>query len=623
MTSQIHNDILQTSHNNIIKIPYSDNQEESIVETSFQVNGFTIIELNDGKNDYNNLIPLYEEEQNIDYKQQIHLKSKAKTVENYYSNSEDDKVVPGVNCSRCLLGNFISNELLYFKDRKTFIAYLKYCFIYLKKKIFKNHSIYMNNYYDLFKINQSFYNGWKFSFEKTLCKSCFIQLINMEYLISNLKNIICDYDEIPISSPPTQKTVSNFLNNKRKRLISKNKRKKTVSNKENSNIEDKIADNNSQITPIVIPISENGKIKKKKVNSNNGFKKRKMKNLKKRKKNIYNKNVFYDKKNNTLIIYKKNLGKYQSDEDSSNIKSIIYNKKCNSNKDTEEKEKYKIKEKENAKAIKKNTEKLKFVSTIKSDSDSSNKKTAPKDENNIKDINGNKNNLNKNNISKNIDSKNTIIINNINSNKVDEINMNRVGLIQINNNQFENNNFNNYSNEVYNIKNNLKQNNNNILINNLNNNYNNNYFGYLNVSSNLFLNQACLLEDIKNIYIILLNLKKFTSNLFDNIKKEHIDYIFKYKQLININLYNLVEIMKKFNYSTNLLENRINTIKYYISNYQKYNAENKSNFSDLINRINILEKNEYDIKIKYKNIFDYIFNGCYFLTQIVDNIIPI
>ena len=324
-----------------------------------------------------------------------------------------------------------------------------------------------------------------------------------------------------------------------------------------------------------------------------------------------------------MIIYKKNLGKYQSDEDSSTIKSIIYNKKCNSNRDKEEKEKYKIKEKENAKAIKKNTEKLKFVSTIKSDSDSPNKKTAPKDENNIKDINGNKNNLNKNNISKNIDSKNTIIINNINSNKVDEINMNRVGLIQINNNQFENNNFNNYSKEVYNIKNNLKQNNNNILINNLNNNYNNNYFGYSNISSNLFLNQACLLEDIKNIYIILLNLKKFTSNLFDNIKKEHIDYIFKYKQLININLYNLVEIMKKFNYSTNLLENRINTIKYYISNYQKYNSENKSNFSDLINRINILEKNEYDIKIKYKNIFDYIFNGCYFLTQIVDNIIPI
>ena len=620
MTSQTHNDILQTSHSNIIKIPYSDNQEESIVETSFQVNGFTVVELNDGKNDYNNLIPLYEEEQNIDYKQQIHLKSKAKTVENYYSIREDDEIVPGVNCSSCLLGNFISNELLYFKDRKTFIAYLKYCFIYLKKKIFMNHSVYMNNYYDLFKVNQSFYNGWKFTFEKTLCKSCFIRLINMEYLISNLKNIICDYDEIPISAPQVQNKVCNFLNNKRKRIISKNKRKKPIISKENTNIEEKIADNNSQITPIVIPIYENEKIKKKKANSNNAFKKRKLKNFKKRKKSIYNKNVFYDKNNNTLIIYKKNLGKYQSDEDLSIIKSIIDNKKFNSNKEKEEKEK--IKEKENTKTIKKNTEKLKFVSTIKSDSDSSNRRTATKDkqsENNIKDIKGNKNinYLNKNNI----DSKNTIIINNINSNKVEDINMNRVGLIQINNNQFDNNNYNNYSNKDYNIKNNLKHNNNNIFINNLNNNYNNNYFDYANISSNFNLNQALFIKDIQILYIILLNLKKFTSNLFDSIKNGSIDYIFKYKQFINNYLNTLIEIMKRFNYSTSLLEYRISVTKYYIDNFQKYNTE--SNFNDLMTRINILDKNENDIKIKYKYIFDYIINACYLLNQVVDNIIPI
>ena len=630
MTSQTHNDILQTSHSNIIKIPYSDNQEESIVETSFQVNGFTVVELNDGKNDFYNLIPLYEEEQNIDYKQQIHLKSKAKTVENYYSNSEDDEIVPGVNCSRCLLGNFISNELLYFKDRKTFIAYLKYCFIYLKKKIFMNHSIYMNNYYDLFKINQSFYNGWKFSFEKTLCKSCFIQLINMEYLLSNLKNIICDYDEIPISTPQVQKQVSNFLNNKRKRIISKNKRKKPIIKKENKNIEEKIDDNNSQISPIVIPISENEKIKKKRTNSNNAFKKRKLKNLKKRKKSIFNKNVSYDKKNNALIINKKNLGKYQPDEDLLIIKSIIDNKKSSSNKEKEEKEKKK--EKENSKTIKKNGEKLKFVSTIKSESDSSNRKTTQKDkqsENSIKDINGNKNKnyLNKNNFSKNIDSKNTIIINNINSNK-DSINMNRVGLIQINNNQFENNNFNNYSNKDYNIKNNLKQNNNNVLFNNLNNNYNynnNNYFDYSNPSStiNFNLNEAGFPEDIRILCIFLMNLNKFTSTLLNNIKNGSIDYIFKYKQFIINNFNYSIELVKRFNFWTSLLDYKINSIRYYIDNYQKYNTENKSYFNDLMNRINILDKNENEIKTKYRNIFELIIKLCYALNQIVDNIIPI
>ena len=619
MTSQTHNDILQTSHSNIIKIPYSDNQEESIVETSFQVNGFNIVELNEGKNDYNNLSPLYDEEQNIDYKLQIHLKSKAKVVENYYSNSEDE-IVASANCSRCLLGNFISNELLYFKDRKTFIAYLKYCFIFLKKKIFMNHSIYMNNYYDLFKVNQSFYNGWKFSFEKTLCKSCFIQLINMEYLLSNLKNVICDYDGILISTQTIQKQASNFLNNKRKRIISKNKRKKPIIKQENINIEEEaIDDNNSQITPIVIPISEN---EKNKTISNKIFKKRRLKN---RKKNIYNKNVIYDKKNNILLIYKKNIGKYQSDEDSSIIKNIINNnKKSNSNQEIEEKDK--IKEKENNKTKKKNNEKLKFVSTIKNDSDSSNKKTDQKDkqlENSMKEIHGNKN-KNKVNIPKNIDSKSTIIINNINNNKTSDINMNRIGLIQINNNQFENHNFNNYSNKDYNIKNNIKQNNNNILVNNLNNNFNNNnYFDYSNIllSNNLNLNQARFFEDNKNLHNILLNLNIFTVNLFNNIKSGSIENIFIYKQFINFYLNNLIDNIRRFNDSTNLLEYKIKSIEYCLENYQKYNNENKYNFNDLFKRIIILEKNEYEIKLKYKNIYDYLIKLCNILNQIVDNII--
>ena len=199
MTSQIPNNILKSSSNNVIKIPYSDNQEESIRETSMNVNGFTIVELNEENNNFNSLISLYEEDQDIEIKQQIHLKLKAKSIENYYANYKDE-LVSNANCSRCLLGNFLSNELLYFKDRKTFISYLKYCFIYSKKNLFMNHFIYMNNKYDLFKINQSFYNGWKFSIPKTLCKCCFLQIINMEFLIFNIKNIICDYNSSVISN---------------------------------------------------------------------------------------------------------------------------------------------------------------------------------------------------------------------------------------------------------------------------------------------------------------------------------------------------------------------------------------------------------------------------------------
>jgi hypothetical protein len=47
MSSQNHNDIIPTTNNNVIIIPYSDNQEES--DTSIHINGFTIIELDEEK----------------------------------------------------------------------------------------------------------------------------------------------------------------------------------------------------------------------------------------------------------------------------------------------------------------------------------------------------------------------------------------------------------------------------------------------------------------------------------------------------------------------------------------------------------------------------------------------
>ena len=112
-------------------------------------------------------------------------------------------------------------------------------------------------------------------------------------------------------------------------------------------------------------------------------------------------------------------------------------------------------------------------------------------------------------------------------------------------------------------------------------------------------------------------------HLLNNLKNGSIDYIFRYKQFINNNFNYSIEFMKRFNYWASILDYKIKSIRYYIENYQKYNTENKINFNDLMNTINILDKNENDIKIKYKNIFELIIQLCYFLNQIVDNIILI
>jgi len=632
MTSQNHNDLIQTTNNNVIKIPYSDNQEESLIDTSIHINGFTIIELDEQKNDYNYLIQSYEEEQNIGKKEESQLQSKAESVENYYANYQDG-VVPNVNCSKCLLGNFSSNELLYFKDRKTLISYLKYCFLYLKKSLFMNHFIYMNNKYDLFKINQSFYNGWKFAIPKTICKSCFIQMINIEFLIYNLKNIICDYDQGTSTLSWTNKntTTNSLINNKRRR-ISKNKKRKIIKTKENTNINDKLNDINGQITPIVIPISENEKVHKKRRSTNSVFKRRKIKVVKRRNKTKYNENVIYDPKDNVLIINKKSIPNYQCDDDSIIINSIINdNKKFNINKE---------KEKENSKLNKKKEEKLKIFSNNKSETESlSNKKTVKKEKKhehnsteNIKDINGNKNknknnNLNKNNNQKIIDAKSTIIINNINNNKNSEINMNKVGHIQINNNKFENNNLNNYSNKDYAIKNNIKQNNNNILINNLNNNnynYNNNYLNYPNIPiigqiQTINFNSIVqkMSDERQKLEIISQNsiyfTKKIKHNLiFGNIAQNIYD-------INNINpLLNYLEVIKN-----KLKETRIyfiyflDNIKSLIICFQNSDNENNKAYTELIKQVNKLEEYASDVLNNYINITDILINNYKNLRQIV------
>ena len=636
MTSQTHNDLPQISNNNVIKIPYSDNQEESLIDSSIHINGFTIIELDEEKKDYINLIPSYEEDINIGKKQKIHLESRAKNVENYYSVYQDG-VVPNVNCSRCFLSNFTSNDLLYFKDRKALILYLKYCFIYLKRSIFMNHFLYMKNKNELNKINQSFYNGWKFLIPKTICKACFIQLINMEYLFSNIKNIICDYYGTNKISPPPQTKNPHLLNNKRRRVISKNKKKKIPIQKEVIHLDDKSNGINTQITPIVIPIHENVIIqKKKRRNTNNVFKKRKIKNIKKNIKKKYNENIIYDEKNNILIINKKGIRNLQIDEDSLIINKIINDNKKNTTNI----------EKENQNQNNKKDEKLKFISRNKDESDSlTNKKTVKKDKKNEinvnenKDINdnNNKNYSNNNNIPKNIDKKNTIIINNFNNNnsKSDEINMNKVGLIQINNNQFENNNLNNYSNNDFNITNSLKQKNNNILLNNLNNNNNfSNSFNYTNISIikqlffiNSFINPIRLNLDILKLQICLNNLINFAANIKQNIINNNIGNINQYIKIIFIHLAKMDDILNTFNETQFFLDYSINiimtNIRIFQNNLNSSNNNSNYNYNELFSILNNLEDNSKIIKYKYNELFRESMIICNNLKGTIENIVPI
>jgi hypothetical protein len=593
MTSQNHTDTIQVTNSNVIKIPYSDNQEDSLVDTSLHINGFTIIELNEDGKDYTNLIPSYDEDQNIGNKEESQLKAKAEIVENHYSNFKDSKV-PNVNCSKCLLNDFYWNELLYFKDRKTLISYLKYCFVFLKKNLFMNHFIYHNNKYDLFKVNSSFYNGWKFTIPKTICKACFTQMINMEYLLYNLKNIICDYYGDKTSSSNTQKKVASLLNNKRKRI---SRKKKLPQN------EEKPKENNAQINPIVISIPENEKIKKKKNYRNGSFRRRRIKALKKRNqiKSRYNKNIIYDEKNNTLTFDKKILGNFQEEDDSLIIKSIINNnKKTNENKDKDkDKEKEKEKEKVSTRASKKKEEKAKLGLTNKAEIESlSNKKTIKKDKKsenaskeNNKDINENKkiNLLNKNNVQHNNDrnKSNTIIINNINSNKNREVNVNKDGCILINSNQFENNNnLDNYEylNENYIINNNLKQNNNNILINNLNNNnlsqinINNNFNTNYLANATLQLNRLFSFKQnhlnmiLGSIYLCIKRIYDFFLNVNSNIPN-------------NINLFEFFCIFEELNQLKNNYEeicinmiDSINKLKEILGSYRAIYGENTNNY---------------------------------------------
>ena len=150
------------------------------------INGFNIIELNEEK-----CYMLSLEEHTLTKEEILKIKKKAKSIENYYILQSDDSIIKE-NCFICLLNGFSSNELLYFNKKKDLLIYIKYCFYFLQNVLFLDNDTYLKNKYDLEKMNLNYLKGWKFYVPKMVCRSCFLQIINMENLFSNLKNIFID-----------------------------------------------------------------------------------------------------------------------------------------------------------------------------------------------------------------------------------------------------------------------------------------------------------------------------------------------------------------------------------------------------------------------------------------------
>ena len=178
---------------NLKKITKIADRENKLYK-QLKINTFNIIELNEEEIAQEN-----DPDLNFFSDREIQrLKKKAKMIEEYYINKNEDANIKE-NCFNCLMNNFKANELLYFSKRKDLLSYLKYCFYFLKKNLFLDQQIYIENRYDLDKCDTNYLNGWKFFIPKTVCRGCFLQIINMEHLFGQLKNIFSDVDPYKIT----------------------------------------------------------------------------------------------------------------------------------------------------------------------------------------------------------------------------------------------------------------------------------------------------------------------------------------------------------------------------------------------------------------------------------------
>ena len=170
----------------------------------FQLNGFELLELNENV-EINPITSITQEanikqnepktkENNSSRKEYTRLRGKARNVESYYIKKYGLENIKE-NCFNCLMTDFNANELLYFNNRKDLLYYLKYCFSVKKRLLFFNKKYFLDNKNEIMKFGNFFLNGWKFFIPKTMCKSCFIQMINKRLFTTHIKSIFSDIEK--------------------------------------------------------------------------------------------------------------------------------------------------------------------------------------------------------------------------------------------------------------------------------------------------------------------------------------------------------------------------------------------------------------------------------------------
>jgi len=193
-------------------------------------------------------------------------------IENFYINTYG-LIRIKVRCANCGVQYFLTNELLYFKNIITLFYYLKYIFHVTKNKLFLENKIYIENYNEIKRYKKIEFNlKTKFLFPKTICKTCFINLINKLNLVQNLMNMLENDD---ISSSIEVNNINNINLNNINCIEIKNKKDKIGGDIINSNISFKNKElkekaNYQLKDPNIININENiNNINNYNINGNN------------------------------------------------------------------------------------------------------------------------------------------------------------------------------------------------------------------------------------------------------------------------------------------------------------------------------------------------------------------
>ena len=314
----------QKSHSNSHQNYYKDSP-------MFEIEGFNVIELLYIESLSNNKFSESEEielkesnNKNLDLlgkeslNKEIITRTRLKEIEDHYVSQYGITQV-NENCFRCLMTNFLSNELLYFSSRQNLFDYCKHCFVNKKKKIFLDEDIYEQNKEQFFTVNQNFLNSWRFFIPKTICKGCFMQLINQKGIIYSLKNIFSDTD-VDSSCKTNYRNYAKFSKSFRKTFSIGIKKGKSKKNKSH-NIND--VNKKSKLEMIELSDSET-------IDINNSIKKIKKEKIK------YNPEVEYDRIKNIIYINKsifndKNTNNEKISKEKNKSKIIKYKRAGNNN----------------------------------------------------------------------------------------------------------------------------------------------------------------------------------------------------------------------------------------------------------------------------------------------------